>query len=109
MDMLYARYSSPMDLMSRYINQRRFGDLVTHIIKSDQEHRKETADKENDFYLWIAYVHQLKDIPPEMTFTKWKEAIKEAAPEGRKSGGDADLDDAGIQNIIYRLFPMAGG
>ena len=105
MDMLYARYSCPMDLISRYINQRRFGDFVTHIIKSDQEHRKEKAEKENDFYLWIAYVHQLRDIPPEMTFTKWKAAIKKLAPDDRKRGGDADLDDAGIQNIIDHLFP----
>ena len=28
MDLLYARYSNPMDLMGRYINQGRFGEFV---------------------------------------------------------------------------------
>ena len=93
-----------MDLMRTYINQRRFGDFVAHFIKIDQERRKEKAEKEDDFYLWIAYVHKLHDLPPEMTFMQWKAAIREAAPAARKTSGDADLDDDGIQAIIKKTF-----
>lgn len=93
-----------MDLMRTYIEQRRFGDFVAHFIKSDQERRKEKAEKEEDFYLWIAYVHKLHDLPPEMTFTKWKAAIQSEVPAKAKTGGDADLDDAGIMRIIEKTF-----
>lgn len=112
MDMLYARYSCPMDLVRTYINQRRFGDFVTHFMKGEQERRKEKAEKEDDLYLWIAFVHRDKDAP-EITFNEWKSLVlggvdpenKTGSEPAKKTGGaDADLDDAGIQAIISKTF-----
>lgn len=89
-----------MDLMRTYIEQKRFGDFVAHFIKADQERRKEKAEKEDDFYLWIAYVHRYS----EKTFKEWKAEIMGTSPAKAKTGGDADLDDAGIMRIIEKTL-----
>ena len=100
MDMLYARYSCPMDLMSVYIRQGRFGDFVTHFIQADHERRKAEADKDEEWMMWTAYVHSHSD----KSFNKWKEDVLGSSEPERKAGGDADLDDNGIQAIIKKTF-----
>lgn len=105
MDMLYARYSCPMDLVGTYINQRRFGDFVTHFIQAENDRRKAENDKDEELKLWTAYVHSYSD----KSYNDWKEEILGGSRPQRKAGGDQDLDDAGIQNIIDQLFPTQGG
>lgn len=98
MDLLYRAYSSPMDLMKRYINQGRFGTFVHGFLEAEYERRKAEIDKENEQMLWIAYVHSYA----EESFEDWKKKVC------KKDGGttkDAELDDEGIKGIIDSLFP----
>ena len=101
MDMLYARYSSPMDLMSRYINQRRFGDFVRHFIQAENDRRKAENDKDEEWMMWTAFLHSHSD----KSYIDWKSEILGGGKPQKRTGGDADLDDAGIKNIIDHLFP----
>ena len=101
MDMLYARYSCPMDLMSRYINQRRFGDFVTHFIQAENDRRKAEKDKDEEWMMWTAYLHSHS----ELSYNDWKKELQGGSAAPKKTGGDAELDDAGIERIKARLFP----
>ena len=102
MDMLYRAYSNPLDLMNLYINQGRFGKFVKGFLESEYEKRKEKAEQDNEWKLWLMYVHSYS----EMTFSEWKsQAIKESQKNTRKANKDDDLDDDGIMSIINELFP----
>lgn len=101
MDMLYARYSCPMDLVRTYINQHRFGDFVTHFIQADHERRKAEADKDEEWHMWTAYLHSHSD----KSYNVWRAEILGGSEPQKKTSGDADLDDTGIKNIIDHLFP----
>lgn len=99
MDLLYSRYSSPMDLMARYINQRRFGAFVQGFMEAEYERRKQEAEKENEWKLWVAYVHSYSD----KTYDEWKKQIfGTSTTKPRKS--DDDLTDDEITSIIDAAF-----
>lgn len=99
--MLYSRYSNPMDLLKRYINQRRFGAFVADFLKAEYERRKQEAEKEDEMKMWIAYVHSYS----EQCYNDWKKQIFKKADSTTSSGkSDADLDDEGIRSIINSLF-----
>ena len=104
MDMLYARYSNPMDLVKRYINQGRFGTFVHGFLEMETERRKQETEKENDRRLWMAYVHSY--IMPKESFDDWKkEVFQNNSSTTAKSGkSDADLNDDGIMAIINAQF-----
>lgn len=101
MDMLYTRYSSPMDLMGRYINSGRFGTFVHEFIKADYERKQEQEEKDDDWRLWIMYVHSYSD----KTFNDWKRDILTPGPTKAGKNKDNDLTDDGIKTIIGHLFP----
>lgn len=102
MDMLYRAYSNPLDLMNLYINQGRFGEFVTGFLEAEYEKRKEKAERDNDWKLWMMYVHSYSD----MTFSEWKQkAVKESTPNTRKASKDNELTDDGIKAIVNKLFP----
>lgn len=92
-----------MDLVRTYIQQRRFGDFVKHFIQAENERRKAEADKDEDLYLWMAFVHRDPHLP-EMTFKDYKAEILGGSAAPKKAGSDRDLDDKGIQEIIKRTF-----
>lgn len=99
MDLLYSRYSSPMDLVGRYINQRRFGAFVKGFLEAEYERRKQEAERDNEWKLWMAYIHSYSDKP----YDEWKKQIfQQSTTKAGKS--DADLTDEGIQSIIDSLF-----
>jgi len=100
MDLLYSRYSSPMDLVGRYIKQRRFGKFVRAFIEEEHERKKKEAEKENEWMLWIAYVHSYSD----KSFSDWKKTIMKSESTTRKRGSDASLTDKDVQSIIDGLF-----
>lgn len=90
-----------MDLMARYINQRRFGAFVNGFMEAEYERRKQEAEKENELKLWIAYVHNYSDE----TYDEWKKQIFGTSSTTKKPvKSDADLTDEGIQSIIDSLF-----
>lgn len=98
MDMLYSRYSNPLDLMNLYINQGRFGDFVSGFCTAEHDRKKEEADKELDTKLWMAYVYSRSNL----SFREWKNNI--CKPD-MTHGSDESLDNEGIKAIINDLFP----
>ena len=101
MDMLYRAYSNPLDLMNRYINQGRFGKFVTGFLEAEYERRKEEAEKDFEWKLWMMYINSYSD----MTFGEWKESVQQNASERTHKSKDEDLTDDGIQSIVNKLFP----
>lgn len=102
MDMLCRAYSNPLDLMNLYINQGRFGKFVTGFLEAEYEKRTEKAERDNDWKLWLMYVHSYS----EMTFSEWKQnAIKESKTNTHRAKKDDELTDDGIKAIVNKLFP----
>lgn len=101
MDLLYRAYSSPMDLMSRYINQGRFGTFVQGFLEQEVERRKQEAEKNEEWMLWIAYHHSYT----EMSYADYKKSILKDSTTTK----DAELTDDGIKAIIDDLFPPTMG
>jgi len=98
--MLYRAYSNPMELIRRYISQGRFDTFVEGFLAAEDERKKAEADKENDWMLWIAYVHSDTDLG----FGEYKKRVMGQTPEEEKKS-DAELTEEGIQSILNRLFP----
>lgn len=101
MDMLYARYSSPMELMSTYINRRRFGEFTRSFLQAESDRRKAEADKDEEWHYWMAYIHSHTD----KSYTEWKDQIRGRAKGKHRTGGDYDLDDRAITSIMDKIFP----
>lgn len=101
MDMLYRAYSNPLDLMNRYINQGRFGKFVTGFLESEYERRKEEAERDYDWKLWMMFINTASD----MSYGEWKESIQKNASEKMRKSKDDNLTDDGIKAIVSKLFP----
>ncbi len=74
MDLLYSRYASPDQFMGTYIRQGRFGEFVSFILEEEGKRQKETARKEKDDKLWLAYIHSMTD----QSFHDWKKGLIQA-------------------------------
>ena len=103
MDLLYSRYSSPMDLMNMYINQGRFGSFVQGFLEAEFERKKEKAEKDSDWKLWDMYIHSYSYL--EEPFEVWKKRVTGSTVSSNATNSDADLTDDGIQSIFNKLFP----
>ena len=101
MDMLYRAYSNPLDLMNMYINQGRFGKFVTGFLEAEYDRRKNEAEKDFDWKLWMMYINSMTDI----TFGEWKESVIKNASDKTRKTKDDNLTDDGIKTIMDRLFP----
>ena len=103
MDLLYSRYSNPMEFMRLYIDQGRFGEFVTEIITQENKRRKERAEKEDEERLWSAYIHSYSD----KSFIEWKSELLRPVHQTKGGTGkrDEDMTKADIDNILNRLFP----
>lgn len=102
MDLLYSRYSNPMELVRSYIRRGRFGEFVTGFIQAENERRRAEAKRDEDLKEWIAYVHSYSD----KSFNDWKAQLIGSATtkSAKKTGGDYDLDEKRAQEIIDSLF-----
>lgn len=99
MDLLYNRYSNPMELVYRYIKQGRFSKFVHDFMDAEIKRRKETAEKDQEFMLWIAYVHSCA----EESYSDWKKKVlKPVHTNGR--GADANMSVADARAIVEELF-----
>ena len=103
--MLYAKYSCPMDLMGRYINQGRFGTFVDEFLALEIEHRKHEAETERERKLWAMYIHS----ETNETFEDFKNRVCKpvSTTQGstrRAASSDKDLNEQGAQAIIDSLF-----
>lgn len=101
MDMLYRAYSNPMDLINRYINQGRFGKFVTGFLEAEYDRRKEEAEKDFDWKLWMMYINSIT----EKSYGDWKDDVLKNTSERTRKTKDEDLTDDGIKAIMTDLFP----
>jgi hypothetical protein len=97
--MLYRAYSNPMDLIGVYINQGRFGTFVEGFLQAEYDKRKAEAEKDQEFMLWIAYVHS----GSQDTFNDWRNKV--CKPVSTTTGGrDVDMTESDMENILKKLF-----
>ena len=101
MDMLYSRYSNPLDLMRIYINQGRFGAFVEGFLSEEADRITKERERYNDMKLWMAYVHSMS----KQSYSDWKNSVLPANRAAK--GNDESLDDDGIKSIIDRMFPKS--
>lgn len=101
MDLLFRAYSSPMDLMARYIKQGRFGTFVGGFIQAEYERKKAENEKNQEWMLWTAYIHSYS----EKSFDDWKHEVLKSDSAEVISTSDQHLTDEGIDSIIGTLFP----
>ena len=98
--MLYSRYSRPMDLVERYIQQRRFGKFVLGFMEAEYERKKQEAERDQEMMLWVAYVHSYsKD-----SFSEWKKTVMKPASTTRRRGSDVNMTERDVQSIVDGLF-----
>ena len=102
MDLLYSRYSNPMELMRNYIDNGRFGEFVENIVAMENKRRKESFEKEEENKLWQAYIHSYSN----KNFADWKKSLVEKKPQ------DLNMNDVQVSNtieqargILKRIFP----
>ena len=92
-----------MDLMNSYINRGQFGKFVSSFLEAEYERRKEEAEKDDEWKLWMMYIHSMADE----SFVDWKKRVlgNTDSKAKRKANRDNDLTDDGINAIITDLFP----
>lgn len=101
MDRLYSKYSCPMDLMNRYINQGRFGEFVNDFLTLEMERRKEEMEKQQHRDLWAMYVHSYTNE----SFGDFKERVCKPDKGGtRNAGSDAGMTQDDALAIVDSLF-----
>ena len=105
MDLLYSRYSNPMELMTIYIEQGRFGEFVKNIIDMDKKRKKEADEKAENDRLWSAYIRSYSN----KSFPEWKKEIAQQANQKPVSLSmtDAQVADVKAQahDILKRFSP----
>lgn len=92
MDLLYSRYSNPMELMSIYIEQGRFGEFVRNIIDMDRKRKQEASEKADDDRLWAAYIRSMSS----KSFPDWK---KEIAHQANQKPVSLSMTDAQVADV----------
>ena len=102
--MLYARYSNPMDLMSRYINQGRFGEFVHEFLTLENERRKEEAEKQKHHDLWAMYIHSYTSDDFDTFCKRVLKPVSTTKGGTTRASSDADLDEQGVDAIMHSLF-----
>lgn len=87
MDMLYQKYSNPLEFIKLYINQGSFGEFVAEIINLENKHKKEELEKENEEKLWQLYLHSM----PDKSFDDWRSEV--LGQTQKTIGGDVRLSN----------------
>ena len=107
MDLLYSRYSNPLEFMRLYADQGRFGEFVTKILQMDRKRKIEVAKKDDEQKLWEIYLHSMSD----KSFSEWKKDILSNKAKNQKpaslSMSDAQINDTKQQarDILHRFSP----
>lgn len=100
MDLLYSRYSNPMDLMDHYMKQGQVGKLVSNIIELEYERKQEEAKKLEEQKLWSLYIHSMS----EDSFSTWKKKVLKPAKPGHTR--DEEMTDKDIMGVVDRFLPQ---
>ena len=104
MDLLYQRYSNPLDLMNMYVNRGRFGEFVESVIDAENQRLKDEAEKDDNWKLWTMYVNLLANGLAEGSFQQWREKVVKNTTGSTSKSRDEDLTDDGIKSIMGKLF-----
>lgn len=108
MDLLYSRYSNPLEFMRLYINQGRFGEFVAEILEMDAKRKQEEADKDNEQKMWEMYLHSMAD----KSFSDWKKDVLSNSNSNQKpvsfSMNDDQVEDAKqkARGILKNFSPL---
>ena len=108
MDLLYSRYSNPLEFMRLYINQGRFGEFVAEILEMDAKRKQEEADKDNEQKMWEMYLHSMAD----KSFNDWKKDVLSNSNSNQKpvslSMNDDQVEDAKqkARGILKNISPL---
>lgn len=102
--MLYARYSNPMDLIGRYINQGRFGEFVSEFLTLENERRKEEDEKQKHNDMWAMYIHSYTDEDFDAFCKRILKPVSTTKGGTTRACSDADLDEQGVNAIMNSLF-----
>lgn len=108
MDLLYSRYSNPLEFMRLYINQGRFGEFVAEILEMDQKRKQEETEKDNEQKMWEMYLHSMAD----KSFNDWKKDILSNSNSNQKpaslSMNDDQVEDAKqkARGILKNFSPI---
>ena len=81
------------------INRGQFGNFVEGFLQAEYERRKAEAEKNNEWMLWVAYIHSYSTE----SFNDWKKRHC-GADSTTKKASDADLTEEGISKIIGNVF-----
>ena len=107
MDLLYSKYSNPMDLMRLYIDNGRFGEFVSYILDMEYKRRKAEIEEKNDDRLWQMFLHS----HPDKCFKDWKEEVMSNAQEQQHSYSMTDQQVDAVneksRSILKRFNPKA--
>jgi len=88
MDMMYSRYTCPIEFMNIYIENGQFGQLVKDIIESNNKRKQEESEKENDHKMWELYLHSMSD----KSFNDWKKEIQTQSQPVTHAMSNAQVD-----------------
>lgn len=109
MDLLYSRYSNPLEFMRLYIDQGRFGEFVSNIIDAENKRLKEKYEKENEDKLWQMYIHSYSD----KSFIEWKNEMMNGQPQNQepshKSGYSLSMTDEEVENQLEKSRSILKG
>lgn len=101
MDLLFNRYADPFGFMKPYIEQGRFGEFVSNIVKQENKRRQDQFEKTEEDKLWMAYVHSYSD----KSFNDWKAEVLKPASKAGTGKKDDDMTKDDINSILTDLFP----
>ena len=104
MDLLYYRYSNPLDLINMYINRGRFGKFVADVIDTVNQQKKEEFERNEDWKLWVMHTQLLSNGLTDESFNDWKQRVCKPTKANTRGGGDENLTEDGIQAIVKKLF-----
>ena len=81
------------------INRGQFGNFVEGFLQAEYERRKAEAEKNNEWMLWVAYIHSYSTE----SFNDWKKRHC-GADSTTKKASDADLTEDAANKIVGNLF-----
>ena len=103
-----------MELLRMYIDQGRFGEFVSEVIRMDTERRQEETEKEQDNNLWIAYLLEMQTErivgnPQRISFNDWKETIVMRQQSGNDEPETLEMTNEQVDAIKNKARGILAG
>lgn len=98
-----------MELIRLYIEQGRFGEFVSEIIRLDYERKEEEAEEKNDDRLWQMYLNNSMTMQEPMSFDDWKVEVAKNTrnqPKNHKMTNEQVKDTVEYSRSILKGFKV---